>query len=191
MLALSLVAACAPPPHAPTPVAAWPVPDGWKHEVIRFPLDFAPDLPHKGLEEIRFAPGFFDPNAPGYWSYAFAWRLEAATALEPGAIAGELTTYFRGLVAAVDDKHEIADRDAIVVRAEPAGPRVTLTAHVIDPFATKQPVELSGTVTPLACASGALWVFVFTPASSGMRGAVDAVAAQAACDQPPVPNQHQ
>ena len=39
----------------------WEVPAGWRSEVIPFPLDFAPSLTHRGFEEIRFAPGMFDP----------------------------------------------------------------------------------------------------------------------------------
>lgn len=75
----------------------WPVPAGFRSETIPFPLDFAPSLAHRGVEHLRFAPSFFDPAAPGYWSYAFVWRLDDPAALAPDALAAELTTYFRGL----------------------------------------------------------------------------------------------
>lgn len=129
-LALCLLIACGS--AKPTP---WQVPTGWKHELIPFPLDFAPSLPHKGVEELRFAPGFFDPKAPGYWSYAFVWRIEGNPTFDANTVAAELTTYFRGLIAAVDER--IADRDSIVVKATGEG-ELALTAHVIDPFTTKQ-----------------------------------------------------
>ena len=51
----------AQPPHETTTAApsfTWPVPDGWRSETIPFPLEFAPSIPHRGVEEIRFAPGF-------------------------------------------------------------------------------------------------------------------------------------
>src|SRR5262245_33462421 len=32
----------------------WPIPEGWQHETIPFPLEFAPDLPYQGVEELRF-----------------------------------------------------------------------------------------------------------------------------------------
>src|SRR5690348_7269453 len=57
---------------------SWPTPEGWRREVIPFPLDFAPEIGYRGVEELRFAPRFFDPAAPTYWSYAFAWLLEGA-----------------------------------------------------------------------------------------------------------------
>jgi hypothetical protein len=160
------------------------VPAGWKSEVIPFPLEFAPAITHRGVEELRFAPGFFDPDKPGYWSYAFAWRTDDAAALDGAALAGELTAYFRGLIAAVDEKHRIADRDAIVVTATAEGPRFTLAAHVFDAFKTAQPLDLTGWAARTPCGSGALWVFVLGPTASGVRGDLEALAKTAACDQP-------
>src|SRR5688500_15314459 len=96
---LVLIAACgsasAPAqPEPAKPLAPWATPTGWKAETIPFPLDFAPSLAHRGAEEIRFAPKFFEPGAPGYWSYAFTWRTEDAAALGAEALRGELTAYF-------------------------------------------------------------------------------------------------
>ena len=72
---MSWIVACAcgsstpsPPPEPTTkPPSPWPVPTGFRGETIPFPLDFAPGLAHKGVEELRFAPGFVDPAAAGYW----------------------------------------------------------------------------------------------------------------------------
>jgi len=181
---LSVVVGCGAPP------ASWSVPPGWRGELIAFPLDFAPSLPQRGVEEIRFAPGFFDPAAPGYWSYAFVWRLDTEPAFDATSVAAQLTIYFRGLIDAVDDKHEIAsaDRDSIAVRAVPVGPRLDLAAHIVDAFASKQPLELTGSVTRLACARGAVWVFVLAPARSRVRAELDQLAARVTCEQRPRPN---
>lgn len=185
-LALCLVTACGS--AKPQPTTPWQVPDGWKHERIELPLDFAPSLPHKGVEELRFAPGFFDPSAPGYWSYAFVWRLDDNAMFDATTVGAELTTYFRGLVDAVDEKHEIVERDSIVVHAAPANNGLALTAHVIDPFTTKKSVELVGTARQVACAKGALWVFSIAPAQSPVRAELDALTARATCEQPTLPN---
>lgn len=188
---LLLVAGCSrpyptyDPPRPPTP---WLVPDGWKHELIPFPLAFAPTLTYKGDEELRFAPGFFKPDQPGYWTYAFVWRLEGYPPFEAEKIGVDLTLYFRGLVDAMDEKKEIEDRESIVARAAPDRAHLALTAHVIDPFTTKQPVELVGTAKQKACPAGALWIFAFAPVGSAMRADVDALAARATCGQPLVPN---
>jgi hypothetical protein len=177
------------PPAEPTARAAapWPVPAGFRSETIPFPLEFAPGILHKGVEELRFAPGFFDPAAPGYWSYTFAWRTEDSAALDAAAVAGELTAYFRGLIDAVDDTKQIADRGAIVATAAADGARFVLAAHVFDAFKTKQPLDLAGWAERTACGPGALWRFVLAPATSALRPQLEALAASAACDQPVPP----
>jgi hypothetical protein len=173
--------------RAPGPPRAWPVPAGFKSETIPFPLAFAPTVARDGAEELRFAPGFFDPAAPGYWSYAFVWRTRDAAAMDAPALGAALTAYFRGLIAAVDDQHAIPDRDAIVATAAPAGAGFALTAHVFDAFKTHQPLDLTGRADRLACGQGAVWRFVLAPAASAVRPELDALVAQAACDQPPLP----
>lgn len=180
----SPAAQAAPAPTPSQPPTAWQLPAGFRSEVIPFPLDFAPGLPHRGVEELRFAPGFFDPAAPGYWSYAFAWRTEDPAALDAAALGGELTTYFRGLIGAVDARHELTNLDTITASARPSGARLALSVHVIDAFKTKQPVDLTGWAERRACGSGAVWAFVLAPATTTLRPQLDALAAEAACDQP-------
>jgi hypothetical protein len=169
------------------PAQPWATLAGFRGETIPFPLDFAPGVAHRGTEELRFAPGFFDPAAPGYWSYAFVWRTEDAAALDAAGVGAELTAYFRGLIDAVDEAKAITDRGAIVVRATATGARFTLTAHVFDAFKTKLPLDLAGWAERRACGAGALWRFVLAPATSGLRPQLDELAAGAACDQPVPP----
>jgi hypothetical protein len=157
------------------------VPSGWKSEVIPFPLDFAPSLTHRGVEELRFPPGMFDPAAPGYWSYAFVWRLDDAAQLDARALGDEVTVYFRGLVAAVDDKHRIADRDAITATATADGSRFRLRVHTFDAFKTAQPIELDGWAERRTCGTGSLWIFVLARQDAPLRGQLDALAASAQC----------
>ena len=182
-LAWLVVAACgaAPPQSAiESPPASWPVPAGWRAETIAFPLDFAPTLAHRGVEVIRFAPGFFDPKSAGYWSYAFAWRLDDAAQLDATALSAELTTYFRGLVTAVDDKHRIPSLDPIVVRVSS---KLVIDATVIDAFTTAQPVRLMGTAQRHGCGDGALWIFVLQPVDKPpISEQLNALASAATCD---------
>ena len=180
-----LLAACghAAPQHPRNP---WPLPSGWRDETIPFPLEFAPTLAHRGVEFVRFAPGFFKPLAPGYWSYAFAWRLDDAADLDGDALASELMTYFRGLIAAVDEHHQIADaeRAQIHVTATPSATGVALTARVYDAFGSGAPVDLAGTAARTSCGSGALWVMTLATAntSTELRAELDSLAHSATCD---------
>lgn len=176
-------------PARARPPAPWRIPAGWKRETIPFPLEFAPSLAHRGAEELRFAPGFFAPDAPGYWSYTFAWRTEDPAALDADALGAELTAYFRGLIAAVDEAGKITARDAVALRAIADGARFAITGRVFDPFRAAKTgevaaVELAGWAARTPCGDGALWVFVLAPPASPLRAELDAVAADARCGQP-------
>jgi hypothetical protein len=176
-LAVVALAACASAP------ATWRVPAGWKHEVIPFPLEFAPTLGHRGVEELRFPPGFLDDGAPNQWSYAFVWRLDDPAMMDATALGDALATYFRGLLGAVDgDKHRL-DPAQIAATAVAHGDDFALTAHVIDTFHAASPVDLVGSARRVACGHGAVWTFVLAPKSSPVRAALDELAATAACGQ--------
>jgi hypothetical protein len=169
--------------------ATWTLPAGWRDEVIPFPLGFAPSIQHTGIEVLRFPAGFFDPASPEYWSYAFIWRTTDPAVLDAQQLGDELTVYFRGLIAAVDDKQRVEDRDAIVATAVKEGdePRFTLKAHVFDAFKTAAPVDLVGWAARRTCPRGALWVFVLAPAATAIRAQLDDLARAASCDISPDP----
>ncbi|MGE0549969.1 MAG: hypothetical protein AB7R00_23075 [Kofleriaceae bacterium] len=161
---------------------------GWRSETIPFPLEFAPTLAHRGVEELRFAPGFFDPAAPGYFTYAFVWRTEDAAQLDATALGTELTAYFRGLIDAVDEHKRITARDEIVARAQASGADAfAIDATIYDAFKTAERLQLTGTAVRRRCGDGALWIFELSPPASGLRSEVRAVASEAACGQPEPP----
>ncbi|MBZ0233808.1 MAG: hypothetical protein K8M05_15880, partial [Deltaproteobacteria bacterium] len=82
------------PPSAPP---TWVVPEGWRAETIPFPLEFAPSLPYRGVEELRFPKGFFEPEDDWYFSYAFVWYVLAPGPADAEALERDLVAYFRGL----------------------------------------------------------------------------------------------
>jgi hypothetical protein len=175
----------APPAPSP-PDPPWPTPPGWRTEVIPFPLDFAPTIAHRGKEELRFPPGFFDPASGDYWSYTFVWRTEDPAQLDATTLGAELTAYFRGLIAAVDKQQRIGigARDQILARATPDGDgpaTFRLAVHVFDAFKTAAPIDLTGWAERRPCRAGALWIFVLAPARSAIRSQLDELARAASC----------
>src|SRR5579862_5939722 len=110
--AVSLLCACghaapATPPLANHGAAAaepkgWPVPDGWRSESFTFPIDFAPSIPHRGHEDLRFPPGFLDAKSPEFFSYVFVWWLDDDRPIDSGTLSSDLDDYFDGLASAVD-----------------------------------------------------------------------------------------
>ena len=198
LVAAAALAACGGPttgdPWTPRPravtAATWELPAGWRSEVIPFPLEFAPTLQYAGVEELRFPPGFFDPGAATYWSYAFAWRFEQPARLAAPGLAAALVAYFRGLTVAVDEAKRIADTSAITADVEPlpAGD-FALTVTTYDAFETAAPVHLAGRARRVDCGNGReLWVvgLVADTAPPATHAAIAAVYVQAACGQTPV-----
>jgi hypothetical protein len=175
--------ACCAPVASPSPPVSWRVPAGWKAETFAFPIEFAPSIAHRGVEELRFAPGMFDPKAPGYWSYAFIWRTDDAAELGADALSQELTAYFRGLAVAVAKDHT-ADPNAIELHATARAGSFALAGHMLDVFTTGAPVTLEGSASRLACGSHAVWTIVLTPPGSSLRGALDALGGEVRCGQP-------
>jgi len=142
------------PAAAPAAKFEWAKPDDWKGESMTFPLDFAHELPLQGLEELRFAPGMFKPEAAGYWSYAFAWWLDGEPALGQAQLEQDLLAYFQGLITDVaKEKHFKVDPGRFRVRLRGAsgapakeGHNVQAfagTAEIYDAFATGRPLTLN------------------------------------------------
>lgn len=132
----------------------WTLPDGWRQETIPFPLEFAPDLPYKGVEELRFSPGMFKPDQEGYWSYAFVWWLDGRPTLDAPALTSSLQRYFAGLCASVakdkgipvDPARFSASLHATDGAGAKVGHPVAAFAGIVDtydPFATGKPIVLN------------------------------------------------
>jgi hypothetical protein len=52
----------------------------------------------KGVEDIRFAPGWGDSTKSDYWSYAYLWWLDANTSIDATTLQSDLQAYYTGLV---------------------------------------------------------------------------------------------
>lgn len=86
--------------------------EGWQAETFALPPGFAPNLP-AGTESLRFAPGWRDPSAVGFWSYAFVmWIDEAAP--DAAHIEDLLKRYYNGLMTAFAAGKDISSTPAQV-----------------------------------------------------------------------------
>lgn len=77
----------------------FPVPEKWITEKFPLPPSFAPSIAFKGVEDIRFAPGWANPANEAYWSYAFVWWMDGERAVSDTLLAASLQAYYTGLVA--------------------------------------------------------------------------------------------
>jgi hypothetical protein len=75
-----------------------PVPKDWTIERFPIPISFAPQISYKGVEDIRFTPGWGKINSDEYWSYAFLWFLEGEVEINAAILDHNLKAYYTGLI---------------------------------------------------------------------------------------------
>ncbi len=73
-------------------------PTGWDIERFLIPIEFAPQIPYKGVEDIRFTPGWGQVKSNEYWTYAFLWYLDGSAEINKTIIENNLKAYYTGLV---------------------------------------------------------------------------------------------
>ncbi len=75
-----------------------PIPKNWTIERFLIPISFAPQIPYKGVEDIRFTPGWGKVKSDEYWSYAFLWYLDGTIKMDAKTLNDNLQAYFTGLI---------------------------------------------------------------------------------------------
>ena len=83
---------------------------GWGIERFLIPISFAPSIPYKGVEDIRFTPGWAKKTTNEYWSYAFLWYLDGSPAFDAKTIENNLKAYYTGLIKVNSDSSKIAGK---------------------------------------------------------------------------------
>jgi hypothetical protein len=78
----------------------FPAPANWSIERFPIPIGFAPTIPYKGVEDIRFTPGWAKAKTDEYWTYAFLWYLEGDIKMDAKTIESNLQQYYSGLITA-------------------------------------------------------------------------------------------
>jgi hypothetical protein len=139
---------------------------GWDVERFLIPISFAPSIPYKGIEDIRFTPGWVKKTTNEYWSYAFLWYLDGTVILDPKTIENNLKTYYTGLIKVNSDSSKIADKlfpvtSSIKTRTTEKGDLKTFEGLVtmLD-YMSKKPVTLNVVIHVRICA-GKDKTFVF------------------------------
>lgn len=74
------------------------IPKDWGSERFLIPISFAPQIPYKGVEDIRFTPGWAKVKTDEYWTYAFLWWLDGSPTMDANIIAANLKAYYTGLI---------------------------------------------------------------------------------------------
>ncbi|WP_462252209.1 hypothetical protein [Ferruginibacter sp.] len=84
-----------------------PIPKDWTIERFLIPISFAKQIPYKGVEDIRFTPGWAKAKSDEYWTYAFLWWLDDNPETDAKIIAENLKAYYTGLFKINTDSTKI------------------------------------------------------------------------------------
>jgi hypothetical protein len=74
------------------------LPEGWRIERYTFPPPFAPDVQLKGIEEIRFPPGWGVAGSNDYFSVSFLLWLDGGQIIDEPTLQEMFRRYFDGLI---------------------------------------------------------------------------------------------
>jgi hypothetical protein len=94
------------------------IPTGWTIERFLLPPFFAPAITYKGVEDIRFTPGWADAKSHDYWSYVFLWYLDKKPVVNTTTIEKDLEVYYTGLIKVNTDSSKHAGEEPILVKAK-------------------------------------------------------------------------
>jgi len=138
------------------------IPQGWRPEVLPFPLSFSPEMDMQGAEELIFSPGMFKPETSDFFSYVFVWNIKQNN-INQVQMNTYLVQYFAGLYKSVSKQQE-AD---VIVNLSVAGKGGSYQGGVdwVEPFKTKQKQHLYFTVSHTACenSNDHRWYFLVSP----------------------------
>jgi hypothetical protein len=143
-------------------------PSSWEFERFALPPGFAPGIPYKGVEELRFSPGMFKKDSATYFTYAFVAQLDSVTAISQTEIHDYLFKYFKGLCSGVaKDRKLVIDTANIDVTTEkkkglPAGEHIyTGSLNIFGVFTDGAPVKLNAEVKVVKDMAGKKTYLVF------------------------------
>ena len=93
-------------------------PKDWSSESFALPPSFATDFAVSGVEEVRFAPGWDDPDSDRFWTYTFAWYLDGDANLTEQRLEKLVADYFSGLTKSVGRDNGIMPEKIVAAKAQ-------------------------------------------------------------------------
>lgn len=94
-----------------------PILPKWTTETFPVPPSFASSIPYRGIEDIRFAPGWGNSLSKDYWTYVFLWHVEGPVQTDTASIETYLESYYTGLVNSNVQKYHIPKAQLIPIKA--------------------------------------------------------------------------
>lgn len=133
-----------------------PIPKDWTIERFLIPISFAPQIPYKGIEDIRFTPGWGKAKSDQYWSYAFLWYLDGEIKMNAAILNNNLRAYYTGLIR-INRSNTIIGKMSPVVTTfkETEKEKGDLQTYIgtvkMEDYMTQNPLLLNGKVHVKSC----------------------------------------
>jgi hypothetical protein len=142
-------------------------PVDWRFERFTLPPQFAPDIPYKGAEELRFSPGMFVKDSAEYFSYAFVAEFDNIKSISEADVKNYLLSYFKGLCdnTAKQRKFSIDTSKITVVmeRKDIKGEEIyNALLNIFGVFADGAPVKLNAEIKVMSDKAASKIFLVYT-----------------------------
>ena len=135
-----------------------PIPKDWGVERFPVPPSFANSIQYKGVEDIRFMPGWSKIESDEYWSYAFLWYLNGVQKPDAKNLQKDLTAYYTGLFKVNTDPSKIDTTQLVPVKVSIQTKKTDKGDHstfegivVMNDYMTKKPISLNLVVHIKSC----------------------------------------
>lgn len=137
----------------------------WLKEIIKFPINFAPEINYEGFEELRFAKKWRDPSNEDFWCYSFAWYIENNETQSVNRLEKHIKLYYDGLMTAVNKKKdfEVPETTVLFIKTPNHIEGIDFIGkiYVYDAFTSEDMITLNVKVKEEYCTSKKSSVIIF------------------------------
>jgi hypothetical protein len=168
------------------------IPKGWGVERFSLPASFASAMTFKGVEELRFTPGWGDSTSNDYWSYAYLWWLNGDQAVDVLGVQKNMQALYTGLVVRnivsrrIPEDKQLATKVAVQKTETCATDVQTFRGHVnmLD-YMTQKPMMLNLIVHVKKCSSNTAVIVEVSPKlySDAVWSKLNAINQSFSCDK--------
>jgi C-terminal processing protease CtpA/Prc len=143
----------------------------WSKELFQIPLNFAPDVSLRGIEDARFTPGWREKEGDTFWSYVFGWNVNHTQPLSIDEMSRNLELYFNGLMRVKERGKEygMTESKASFIEIESTTNTLKYTGQIktLDGFFERKPMTFNVKVEQQFCEEiqRAVLIFRFSPQS--------------------------
>jgi len=138
----------------------------WLTEIIKFPINFAPEIKYEGYEDLRFAKKWRDQTHEDFWCYMFAWHINSHEKQSVDILETNIKLYYDGLMSAVNKKKDfkVPGTTVLFIKTDDKNNDIDYIGkiYVYDSFTTEDMITLHVRVKEYHCNDNKSSTIVFS-----------------------------